>query len=231
MTNNFKTALIVTFCFLIQGCSSSKTKVTGAWKAEQEVVDLFKDKNVFVLARTASDHSRIALEETIAIQLRAKGIKATESFKKFPKIYPNREITEDRVAIIKNMLASEGFNAVIVTAIKDKEESTTVSHNSVYMGASYGNYYPGYYGNFYNYYAYPYANGPYYSSFGGHMPISTSTSTTTTYVLETVAYNLDEPEDKQLVAVVTSSIRNPKDVYKIAADYADKMMKSLQKAQ
>lgn len=229
MTNSIKTVLLIAVCFLIQGCSSSKTKVTGAWKAEQEVVDLFDEKNVFVLARTANDHSRIALEEAIAIQLRAKGIKATESFKKFPKIYPNREITEERVAMIKSMLASEGFNAVVVTVIKDKEESTTVSNNSIYVGAGYGSYYPGYYGNFYNYYAYPYATGPYYSSFGGHIPVSTTTSTTTTYVLETVAYNLDEVDDKQLVAVVTSSVKNPKDAYKTAAVFADNLMKSLQK--
>jgi hypothetical protein len=147
----------------------------------------------------------------------------------FLKIYPNREITEDCMAMIKSMLASEGFNAIVVTVIKDKEETTTVSHNSIYVGASYGNYYPGYYGNFYNYYAYPYANGPYYSSFGGHIPLSTTTSTTITYVLETVAYNLDEVDDKQLVAVVTSSVKNPKDAYKTSAIFADNLMKSLQK--
>ncbi len=231
MTTSFKVVLLVTFCFLMQGCSSSKNKVTGAWKAEQEVLDLFKDKNVFVLARTASNHSRIALEEAIAIQLRAKGIKATESFKKFPKIYLDREITEDRVSAIKSMLANEGFNAVVVTAIKDKEESTTTSSSGAYMGGSYGNYYPGYYGNFYNYYSYPYANGSYYNSFGGNMPVSTTTSTSTTYILETVAYNLDETEDKQLVAVVTSSIKNPTDAYKTATIYAENMMKSLQEIQ
>jgi len=228
MTNRFKALLVVAFCFLIQGCSSSKTKVTGAWKANQNVVDIFKEKNVLVIARTANDHARIAFEEAIALELKARGIKATESFKKAPKIYPNREITEERVALIKSLMDSEGYTGIVLTVIKEKEQVTSTSSNGVYVGAGYGNYYPGYYGNFYNYYAYPYANGPYYESFGGYIPVSTSTRTYNNYVLETVAYNLDEPIENQLVAVVTSSISDPKEADKTAAVYASNMMKSLQ---
>lgn len=231
MTNNFKVAFLLSLCFLVQGCSSSKTKVTGAWKADQNVVDIFKEKNVLVIARTANDHARIAFEEAIALELRAKGIKATESFKKAPKIYPNREITEERVALIKSLLDSEGYTGIVLTAIKEKEQVTTTSSSGVgvYVGAGYGSYYPGYYGNFYNYYAYPYANGPYYESFGGYIPVSTSTRTYNNYILETVAYNLDEPTENQLVAVVTSSVNDPKEAYKTAAVYASNMMKSLEK--
>lgn len=227
MSKYFKVTLIATFGFLVLGCSSSKTKVTSAWKAEQDIVDKFKDKNVLVVARTANDQSRIAFEEGIALELKAAGIKATESFKKVPKIYPNREISEERVKLVKSLMQSEGFNAVVITSIKDKSETTTVSNNGVYVGASYGAGYPGHYGSFYNYYASPYAYGPYYSSFGGYIPTSTSTSTSTTYVLETVAYNLDEPTEKQLVAVVTSTVKDPKEAYKTAAIYANNMMKSL----
>lgn len=227
MSTYFKTALLLTFGLLLLGCSSSKTKVTGAWKAEQDIVEKFKDKNVLVIARTASDHSRTAFEEGIALELKAAGIKATESFKKAPKIFPNQEITEERVALIKSLMESEGFNAVVITSIKDKSETTTVSNNGIYVGASYGGGYPGYYGSFYNYYASPYAYGPYYGSFGGYIPTSTSTSTSTTYVLESVAYNLDEPTEEQLVAVVTSTVKDPKEAYKTAAIYANNIMKSL----
>jgi hypothetical protein len=229
MSNSFKAVLIVTVCFLIQGCSSSKSKVTGAWKADQNVVDIFKEKNVLVIARTANDHARIAFEEAIVLELKALGIKATESFKKAPKIYPNREISEERVALIKSLLESEGYTGIVLTVIKEKEQVTTTSSSGIYVGASYGNYYPGYYGNFYNYYSSPYAYGSYYDSFGGYIPVSTSTKTYNNYVLETVAYNLDEPTENQLVAVVTSSVNDPKEAYKTAAVYARNMMKSLQK--
>ncbi|MFT6797429.1 MAG: hypothetical protein ACJART_002580 [Maribacter sp.] len=229
MSNSFKAVFIVTVCFLMQGCSSSKSKVTGSWKADQNVVELFKEKNVLVIARTADDHARIAFEEAIVLELQALGIQATESFKKAPKIYPNREISEERVALIKSLLSSEGYTGIVLTVIKDKEQVTSTSSSGMYVGASYGSYYPGYYGNFYNYYASPYAYGSYYNSFGGYIPLSTSTRTYNNYVLETVAYNLDEISDKQLVAVVTSDVNDPKEAYKTAAVYASNMMKSLQK--
>ena len=172
--------------FILQSCSS--VKVVNAWKAEQEHLDNFRKKNILVIARTANDHARLAFEIEIAKQLRAKGFKATESFKKAPKIYPNKEITEERIKLIKSLLESEGFDGIVITVIKDKQQTTHTSTSGIFVGATYSNYYPGYYGSFYNYYAYPYAYGSYYNSFGGYIPTSTSTTTSTTYVLETIAY-------------------------------------------
>ncbi|MCJ7468427.1 MAG: hypothetical protein MUO53_17240 [Maribacter sp.] len=209
---------------LVQPCSA--TKVLSTWMADAESVAKFKEKKVLVIACTANDHARIAFEEQIAEQLRARGINAVESFKKAPKIYPNREISEERVALIKSLLESEGFNAVVTTVIKNEEQVTTTTSNGAYVGL-YNNYYPGYYGSFYNYYSQPYAYGSYYDSFGGYIPISESTRSYSNYVLATIAYNLDEPAEQQIVAVVTSRIKDPKEAYKTAADYASKMMKSL----
>ena len=214
---------ILTF---LSACSS--VKVINAWKNEVAVVDKFKEKNVFVIGRTADNTARIAFEEALANQLKSRGIKATESFKKVPKIYPNKEISEERVALMKSLLASEGYDAIVLTVIKEKEQTTRTSHSGIYVGASYGAYYPGHYGNFYNYYAYPYAFGNYYDSFGGYIPTGTSVETYTKYVLETVAYNLEEDEDNQLVAVVTTTLDNPKDAYKTAGTYAEKIFESLQ---
>ena len=67
-----------------------------------------------------------------------------------------------------------------------------------------------------------------YDSFGGYIPTSTSTTTTTKYVLETIAYNLAESGDNQIVAVVTTNLDNPKDAAKTAKKYVDEIMKSLQ---
>jgi hypothetical protein len=198
-----------------------------AWKAEPSVVDLFKEKNVLVIARTADNQARLAFEIEIAKALRDRGVKVTESYRKAPKIYPNKEISEERVALIKSLMKSEGFNAVVLTVIKDKQETVRTSSSGIYVGASYGSYYPSYYGGFYNYYSYPYAYGSYYNSFGGYIPTSTSTYIETKYVLETVAYNLDEPAENQLVAVVTTELDDPKEAYKTAEKYVDLMLKHL----
>lgn len=218
MTKSKPIVLILVFAFFLNACSS--TKVIDAWKGEQANIDKFKEKNVLVIARTANDHARIAFEEAITLQLKAKGIRATESFKKAPKIYPNKEISEERVALIKSLLSSEGYNGIVLTVIKDKQQTIETTNSGVYVGASYG--------GFYDYYAYPYAYGSYYDSFGGYIPVSTSTRLVTDYVLETVAYNLDEPSENQLVAITTASVSDPREAYKAAEDYAEKIMKSLE---
>ncbi|WP_194765989.1 hypothetical protein [Tamlana sp. I1] len=219
--------LILTIALSIQACKSAK--VINAWKAQESIVDLFKTKNVLVIARTANKQGRIAFEVEIANALRAKGIKATESYTKAPEIHTNVEMSEERIAFIKSLMDSEGYNGVVLTAIKDKKQTVTTSNNGIYMGAGYGNYYPGYYGGFYNYYRAPYAYGGYYNSFGGYIPTSTSTSVSTDYVLETVAYNLDEPTEKQLVAVVTTNLEDPNDAQKAAEKLVPKIMQSLNK--
>ena len=219
-------SLLLVIVILLQNCSS--TKVVDSWKAEQSVVDIFKQKNVLVIARTVDDYARLAFEQEIADALRERGIKATESYSKAPKIYPNREMSEERLALIRSLMKSEGFDAVVLTVIKDKEVTKRVTTNGVYVGGSYNSYYPGYYGGFYNYYRSPYAYGSYYNSFGGYMPTSTSTSYDTKYVLETVAYNLDEDVENQLVAVITMDLDDPKDAHKTAKKYVELMIEHLQ---
>lgn len=227
MKINHLIVLGIVAVFTLQNCSS--TKVVDAWKAEEAVIDKFKEKNILVIARTANNQARLAFEIAMADELRQKGIKVTESYTKAPKIYPNREMSEERVALIKSLLDSEGFNAVVLTVIKDKSQIVRTSSSGIYVGATYGNYYPGYYGGFYNYFSYPYAYGSYYDSFGGYIPMSSSTYTETKYVLETVVYNLDEPSEDQLVAVVTTNLDDPKDAYKTADKYVREVMQSLEK--
>ena len=217
--------IIAVLLFIISSCSS--IKVLDAWEGPEEAVEKFKQKNVLVLARTANTTARIAFEEEIAKALAASGIKATESFKKFPKIHMNREMTEEREAMISSILESEGYNGIVITAVRDEKQTTTTNTSGVYVGASYGPYYPGYYGGFRSYYRYPYAYGPYYNSFGGYIPTGSSTSTYTTYILETVAYNLDEPEENQLVFVSRTSLEDPTNAYKTAQKYVAKLTESL----
>lgn len=221
MTLRFLTVIILTL--LLFSCSS--IKVLDAWTGPEENVEKFKQKNVLVLARTANTTARIAFEEEIAKALSAQGIKVTESFKKFPKIHDNREMTEEREAMIRSILDSEGYNGIVITAVRDKEQTTSTQTSGVYVGTSYG--YPGYYSGFYNYYRYPYAYGPYYNSFGGYVPTGTTTSTYTTYILETVAYNLDEPEENQLVFVTRTSLDDPENAYKTAEKYVEKIAEKL----
>ena len=217
---------VIFLFFSFHSCSS--VKVLNAWKGDQEAVKSFKEKNILVIARTADNSSRVPFEKEIADRMRTKGFKVTESFTKVPKLHPEKEMTEERRTLIQTLLGTEGYTGIVITTIKDKQSVTSTTSNGIYMGATYGNYYPGYYGGFYDYYSYPYANGHYYSGFGGYVPLNTSTRTTTNYVLETVAYNLDKGKENQLVAVITTEVNNPTDASKTAAIYVDKIMEALE---
>ena len=94
MKKNLTILVFLAFSFVFQNCGS--VKVRDAWTAEEETVAKFKEKKILVLARTADNTSRIAFEEALVNELKANNYKATESFKKFPKIYTNREIRSDK---------------------------------------------------------------------------------------------------------------------------------------
>jgi hypothetical protein len=220
----FLACMVTVFMY---SCSSS-VNVIDSWKAEPTVVEKFKERNVLVIARTADNYARIAVENEFKKELSARGIKATSSFTRMPMLNKNREMTEERLALIRTILESEGYDAIVLMVVKDKSQVTRTTSSGIYVGATYNNYYPGYYGGFYNYYSYPYAYGSYYNSFGGYIPTSTSTRTYSNYVLETVAYNLDAADNDQLVAVVTTSVEDPRDLDKAATKYVAAIIKSLE---
>jgi len=210
--------LCVSIFLASNGCSS--VKVLNSWKADN--VSSIKEKNIIVIARTDNTKARAAFENEIVNQLKAKGIKATASFTKFPVLKPNQKITPEKEESIKALLKNEGFDGVVLTVIKDKEElSKTITEGGDYVGSTYHGYYPLYYVGFQGYYYNPKS----YSSYGVYVPSTSTTYTETNYILETVIYNLDEAEDKQLVALVTSKIEDPEN----ASDSAKRYVKVISK--
>lgn len=225
MKSILRLLLLAIIALGFQNCSS--VKVLNSWKADQEALDDFKDNKILVISRTADKSSRIAFEQAIADKLREKGLNATESFSRVPVMHMEKEMTEERRNMIRSLMESEGYNGVIITAIKQNEKHTKTTHSGVYATGGYSNYYPGYYGNFFDYYNYPYAVGPYYSAFGGYVPMSTSTRSYSNYILETVAFDLDSEDEDQLISVVKTQINDPKDAYKTAEKFMDAISKSL----
>ena len=160
----------------------------------------------------------------IADALIARGVKATPSYSKFPPFDPDAEMTEERKQTILKILEDEGFNSVVVTSLNDVRERTTTS-GGYYYNDPWNTFYPSYYGGFGSYYYRPYAY-----SYGVSIPLGStepSSYTTKTFYLETVAFNLDAEDDNQLMAVVTTTVEDPKDAYKTAGKYTEEIMKAL----
>ena len=208
---------------VLQACGS--VKVVSTWTAEKPAVDEFKSSNVLVIARTADNSARTAFEQEIARALNASGIKSNKKKKKVPNLNPQSEVSEERAQRVLSMIKSEGFDAIVLTTVKDKRQTTQTNTSGVYMGVGYGGY-PGYYGGFNSYYRYPYAYGSYYGA-GAYVPTGSTTSTYTTYVLETVGFNLDAAEENQLVFVVSSELSDPSNAHKVAEEYVEKITKEL----
>jgi len=217
MNKTMYSIILVGFALLLSSCSS--VKVLDSWKGDN--IATVKDKKILVIARTDNPQARIAFEEAIANDLREAGYDATESFLKYSNYNPDEKADKNK---IKDMIEKEGYHGVIVSVVKDYNESiVTEESGGYYAGGSYYGRYPGYYGGFYGYYHNPYS----YSTYGNYVPSSTTTKVSKSYILETLVYNLDEPQDKQLVGVVTSQIIDPSSVTKASKEYSKAILNSL----
>lgn len=219
-----KTILIVLALTNLLSNSCSSVKVLNSWKADNfaEV----KDNNLLVIARTDQTAARITFENEIVKELSKDGIKATASFKKFPKLNPDQKITEEEQKRIESMLLENGYNGIVLTVVKEEQElAKTVSDGGYYAGSNYYGFYPRYYNGFYGYYRNPMS----FSTLGNYVEQTTTTYTAKNFILETVIYNLDEAEDKQLVAVVTSKLEDPENAATTAKQYVKAISKSFNK--
>lgn len=211
--------IVAVFTTSIYNCGG--IKVVDAWKSPE--VSIIKDKSVLVVARTSNENARLAFERDITDKLIAKGIKATPSFSKFPPLAAAKDIDEERMKMIREILEYEGFDAIVITSVKDVRERTVSSGNNYYFSDPWNSFYPSYYGNFYGYYYQPYV----YSIYIGDT--TPTTYTTKTYYLETVAYNLKADQNDQLLAVVTTTIEDPKNAFKTSSKYTEEIFKALEK--
>ena len=204
--------------------SCSSVKVLDTWSSDN--VKSVRSKNILVIARTSHKPSRIAFEEAMVKELDKKGLKGIESFKKFPKIDPDTKLTPEEISTIKEMFKNEGFNAIVVSVLKDVKEISTTNYEGGYTA---GESLASYYGippiGFYGYYSQPNS----YSTYKGvDVPLTVTTETAKIYVLQTLVHNLDLVEKEQLVALVTSKIVQPESIPDNAHQYAKAVMKAIQ---
>ena len=211
MKKTMYSLILFGFALLMTSCSS--VKVLDSWHGEN--LSSIDGKSILVVARTDSKQARIAFEEAMANDLRKAGHKATESYLKFSNHNPDEKVEK---GAMKALIEKEGFHGVVMSVVKDYNESLVTEESGGYYagGATYYGGYPGYYGGFYGYYHNPMS----YSTYGNYVPASSTTRVSKSYIVETLIYNLDEAEGKQLVAVVTSQIIDPSSVTKTAKDYS-----------
>ncbi len=228
--------LILLAVITISSCGG--IKVTDSWTADN--TGDFKNEKILVIARTDDMVSRQRFEQEMANRFRDAGFDATESYKKFPNMKHNVKRTEEEINQVVQIIQNEGFHGIVLSVLKDKSTELVTSETGGYTtGGYYGGYggygygyggMGGYYGGFGGYYGRAYS--PYGYGYGGtYVPSETRTYTSETYHLETVIYNLDMEDGKQLISVTSVDVTDPSSASKTAPKYAEAVVKALQKRQ
>ncbi len=222
--NKLKLTLLLLVGLVLNSCSS--VKVVDAWKSPS--IEGFRDNTILVVARTANQEAREAFEREITDKLLERGFNATPSYIKFPKLRPNDKLTDERKEEIRDLLQKEGFNGVVLSVLKDYQERTrTIGEGAYEASVNYGyTDWPSYMGyGFYTYYAHPLS----YSTEYIDVAAAEVTVTGKLYVLETVIYDLEQPEKEQLLALINAGVENPATMKEMAHNYADAIAKRLKK--
>jgi len=202
---------------VLVNCGTS-VKVTDAWQVDD--IDEAREEQYLVIARVDDQTGRQRFEQEIADRLRVGGIKAVESYKQYPSLNVLLQLTDEEIDRWVNGIQSEGFNGIVLTVIRDSKSETRTSTSGVGVGVGH---YPGYYGD-YGYFG-DYFGSVYspYGYSGAYIPVSQRTYTSETYYLESVAYDLERERNKQLIALVSVEVTDPKSAAEVAPKYADKV--------
>lgn len=222
--------LILLAVITISSCGG--IKVTDSWTADD--IGDFKSKKILVIARTDDMVSRQRFEQEMAAKFREAGFDVTESYKKFPNMKHNVKRTEEEIEQVVQIIENEGFHGIVLTVLRDKSTELVTSETGGYTAGGYGmrgmGGMGGYYGGFGGYYGHVYS--PYGYGYGGtYVPSETRTYTSETYHLETVIYNLDMPEGKDLISVTSVEVTDPSSASKTAPKYSEAVAKALGKRQ
>src|SRR5690606_21659676 len=125
MKKSLKLIFALTLLVIVSSCSS--IKVLDSW--ESDTASSIKDNNILVVARTQDKQARIAFETAIANEFRSNGIKATESFRKFPNMLPDEKLDDDKQKAFKSFLEIKAKEGIAVLVVKKKRKPTKPSKN------------------------------------------------------------------------------------------------------
>jgi len=202
-----KTLAIIIGLILITSCSS--TRFVDSWKNNE--VDSFQPEKMLVVGMTDNLTARKIFEQELKKELNLRDLNAFVSTNVFGKDFTGSKRSEDEIDDMIKKLAGEGFDAVVITAVKgvdDKERYTTGYYTIGYHWRRFGRYYyrfqdvyytPGYYENY------------------------------KVYHVETSIYNITTDENKSLVWVGSFKIVNPQRISSTVNDYVEKIIEQLEK--
>lgn len=204
-----KASIYILITVLFASCSTAK--VTDSW-----LNDTYKDyqpKKILIIGLTDNLTGRILFEEQLKTELINRGLDAIESYKVFKPKFTSLKQTEEDIEIEIKRLSKDGFDAVLISAVKGIDEKVS------YSGDNFKTYY--YWRRFGHYYYLVqdvYLQEGYYSKYK-------------IYHIEASLYNIKENDDKSLVWVASYDVVDPKQINKTVTNYVKAVIKSLEENQ
>ena len=204
--NPMKNCCLIMFVFLLT-CSlvwAGSTKYVSVFRNPRAGLTDLSGKKVAAFVVIPAEEIREAREETLATEMRARGIDCIAGH----LILPGPLVRDREKA--KAFLEKAGVNGVIMLRLVGDEERTSYSPGAVWYSQPY-------YQGFYNYWGYGWSA----------VYIPEYTWTDRVIMLETLIYSIDKDA---LIWAGRSESTNPKDIHKFVKELVKEAGKELRKA-
>lgn len=198
---------IVILCTLVS-CSSAR--IMDSWKSD--VYTDYQPKKVLIVGITDNLTARKIFEQSLKEKLLKRNVLAVESSLVFEKDFMDSRQTQEQIDKEVNRFVAEGYDAVLISAVKGVDNQTSYSGKQFSSG-----YYWHHFGRYYYLYQDVYFEPGYYNSYK-------------VYHIEASLYNIKTDNDKSLVWVASYDIVDPVNITSTVNDYAKAIVKSLEEA-
>ena len=201
-----KKSILIISLLVLTACSS--IKFIDSWRNLD--ITFFKPQKLLVVGMTDNLTARKVFEEELKNAFSNRNIYAEESTIVFDKTFTKSKKSEVEIDDMIQNIADEGFDAVIISAVKGVSEQR--SYPSNYYSVNYR--WP-HFGHYYFRFQDVYYNPGYYGSYK-------------VYNVETSIYNLNEDNGKSLVWVGSLNLVNPQAISTTVKEYVAKIIKQLE---
>jgi hypothetical protein len=179
------------------------------WK-NPEVTE-FNPKNVLVVGVTPDLDARSNFEFVLVQELNKRNINAIQSTVVFEKLFQDATKTEAEIEAKINTLLTEGFETVLVSAVKGVQENESRSGASPKFDYSLQRFLGGYLASRDDYFS------------------QEDYKKYQVFYVETTIYSLQKDEEKSLVWLDSYNIINPENIAAMTDEYVKKIIKSMEK--
>ncbi|WP_299336422.1 hypothetical protein [uncultured Psychroserpens sp.] len=191
---------------LFTSCSS--TKLTDSWL--NSAYTNYQPEKTLIIGLTDNLTGRIEFEEQLKKELSNRGVAAVESYNVFTPKFTDIKQTEKDIEKELNRLSKDGFDAVLISAVKGVDEKVSYSGDNFRT-----RYYWRRFGRYYYLAQDVYYTEGYYTKYK-------------TYHIEASLYDLKENDERALVWVASYDIVDPKQINSTVANYVTAIIKSLE---